>query len=182
MTSAQARLVVVSGPSGVGKTSVCALLEEHEDFERVITATTREPRGDEKHGEHYLFQTDAEFEAMRDDAGFLESATVHAHSYGTPRAQVEEILGRGRHALLNIDVQGAAQIRNAGLPCLLVFLSPPDFETLETRLRGRGTDPDETVQKRLETARQEYTRRGEFDIEVINDDLAEAAAEIRAAL
>ncbi len=177
-----ARLVVVSGPSGVGKTSVCALLEKHEEFERVITATTRTPRGDEKHGEHYLFHADAEFESVRAAGGFLESATVHGHRYGTPRAHVEEILARGRHALLNIDVQGAAQIRDTGFACLLVFLSPPDFDTLEARLRGRGTDADKTVQDRLETARQEYARRGEFDIEVINSDLSAAVKEIRSAL
>jgi guanylate kinase len=181
MTSG-ARLVVVSGPSGVGKTSVCALLEKREEFERVITATTREPRGAEKHGEHYLFHTKEEFESVRSAGGFLECATVHGHSYGTPRAQAEAILARGHQALLNIDVQGAAQIRDAGVACLLIFLSPPDFETLEKRLRGRATDTNETVQRRLETARQEYARRSEFDIEVINADLATAAAEILAAL
>ena len=181
MTKA-ARLVVVSGPSGVGKTSVCAALAAREEFERVITATTRTPRGNESHGVDYLFMDREEFERVRDGGGFLEWALVHADLYAAPRDQAEAILSRGRHALLNVDVQGAASIRATNLPRLLVFLLPPSFDVLEERLKGRGTDDEETIARRLGTARLEMARRGEFDIEVVNDDVERAADEIAAQL
>ncbi len=181
MTNA-ARLVVISGPSGVGKTSVCAALAQRDEFERVITATTRPPRGGESHGVDYLFMDKEEFERVREAGGFLEWALVHGDFYAAPRDQAEAILNRGRHALLNIDVQGAASIRATNLPRLLVFLLPPTDEVLEERLRGRGTDDEETIARRLETAKLEMARRGEFDIEVINDNLERTAAEIAAHL
>ena len=181
MTKA-ARLVVISGPSGVGKTSVCAALAQRGEFERVITATTRAPRGGESHGVDYLFMDKEKFERVRDGGGFLEWALVHGDFYAAPRDQAEAILSRGRHALLNIDVQGAASIRATDLPRLLVFLLPPSFDVLEGRLRGRGTDEEGTIARRLETARLEMARRGEFDVEVVNDDVERAAAEIAAHL
>jgi guanylate kinase len=174
------RLVVVSGPSGVGKTTVCRRLLERPEFERVITTTTRAPRPNERDGIDYLFVSDAEFAAWVDEDRFLEWARVHGRRYGSPRAQAQQILDRGRHALLNIDVQGAASIRAGDLPCLLVILLPPSMDELERRLRGRHTEGDEEIARRLQTAREELARQDEFDLRVVNDDAARAAAEIDA--
>ena len=172
------RLVVVSGPSGVGKTTVCAHLLARPAFERVITATTRAPRGNEAHEAHYLFLDEAEFDRWVANGLFLEWAHVHGNRYGSPRAPAEKILAQGRHALLNIDVQGAAQVEDA----FRVFLLPPSPEELERRLRGRDTDSEEEVLARLETARDELARQDEFDLKVVNDDSRRAADEIAEAL
>ena len=172
-------LVVISGPSGVGKTTVCDSLLERDDFERVVTATTRAPRGGEVDGVDYVFLSEEDFVAWIDEGRFLEWARVHGQRYGSPRAPVDEILARGRHALLNIDVQGAAQIRDDAVK---VVLLPPSIEELENRLRGRGTDDREEIARRLETAREELARQGEFELRVVNDDAARAAAEIARAV
>jgi len=176
------KLVVVSGPSGVGKTTVCDHLLRRPEFERVTTATTRPARGDERHGVDYLFLSEEEFDGWVEQQRFLEWALVHGHRYGSPRASAEQVLDMGRHALLNIDVQGAAAIRAAGLPSLLVFLLAPSWEVLEKRLRGRRTDAPEAVERRLANARIELARSDEFDLRVVNDDSARAAAEIVKAL
>ncbi|MHC4550103.1 MAG: guanylate kinase [Planctomycetota bacterium] len=176
------RLVVVSGPSGVGKTTVCDELLRRPGFERVVTATTRPPRGPERHGVDYLFLSDEEFDRWIEERRFLEWAPVHGHRYGSPRATAEEILARGRHALLNIDVQGAASVRTCGLPALLVILLPPSWRELERRLSGRGTDASDAIAQRLAVARQELERQDEFDLKVVNDDSARAADEILRAL
>jgi len=170
------RLVVISGPSGVGKTTVCRHLLERDDFERVVTATTRDPRGREQHGVDYLFLSEAEFVEWIDAGRFLEWARVHHKRYGSPRDQAEAILTRGHHALLNIDVQGAAAVREAG--ALKVFLLPPSVEELERRLRSRGTDSEAEIEQRLEIARLELARQEEFDLKVVNDESRRAAAAI----
>jgi len=172
------RLLVISGPSGVGKTTVCERLLARPEFERVRTATTRPPRGDERDGVDYDFLDDATFDRWIEEDRFLEWAQVYDNRYGSPRAAAERILETGRFPLLNIDVQGAASLRAAGLDCLRVFLLPPSVEELERRLRGRGTDDAETVARRLEVAREELARRDEFDLQVVNDDAGRAADEI----
>ena len=177
-----ARLVVVSGPSGVGKTTVCNLLLDRPEFERVITATTRAPRGDEKDGVDYHFLDRPTFDQWIDEDRFLELAEVYGNRYGSPRAGAEAILAAGRFPLLNIDVQGAASLKASGLACTRVFLLPPSMEELETRLRGRGTDDAETVARRLQIAHDEMARQGEFDLCVVNDESSRAADEIAAAL
>ena len=180
--AAEPRLVVVSAPSGTGKTTVCGHLLARAEFERVITATTRTPRPRERPGTDYLFLSGAEFDQWVRERRFLEWARVHGHRYGSPRSQAEEILGRGHHALLNIDVQGARSVRASGLPCLLVFLLPPSWEELERRLRGRGTDGEEDIARRLADAKDELARQDEFDLKVVNDDSRRAADEIARAL
>lgn len=176
------RLVVVSGPSGAGKTTVCGRLLARKGFERVVTATTRPPRPREKAGVDYHFLAEQEFDAWVKQGRFLEWATVHGHRYGTPRAGVDEIVKRNRHALLNIDVQGADSVRASGFPCLLVFLLPPSWEELERRLRRRGTDPEEEIRRRLADAKRELLRQDDFDLKVTNVDPERAADEIARAL
>ncbi|MHC4953020.1 MAG: guanylate kinase [Planctomycetota bacterium] len=174
------KLVVVSGPSGVGKTTVCDLLLQRSEFERVVTATTRAPRAGERDGIDYHFLDATRFDEWIAAGRFLEWAEVFGNKYGSPRAEAEAILGRGRYALLNIDVQGAASISVSGMPCLRVFLLPPSAEELESRLRGRGSDAADEIANRLRVAKAELARQGEFDLRVVNDDAQRAADEIAA--
>lgn len=181
----QARVVVVSGPSGVGKTTVCERLVEGGGFARVITATTRAPRGGEQHGREYLFLSRDEFQAGIEAGRFLEHALVHGRDYyGTPRDQVEAALARGEHALLNIDVQGAAQLRAQGLPLKTFFLRPPEpwREALLARLARRGDTTPELVEKRMQTATREMAQAERYDHQITNDDLTRCVGEIRAHL
>ena len=175
------KLLVISGPSGVGKTTVCARLLQRDEFERVVTATTRSPRAGEQDGRDYHFLDDATFDRWIADDRFLEWAEVYGNKYGSPRAGAEEILARGRVPLLNMDVQGAASLKAAQLPCLRVFLLPPSTGELERRLRGRATDDAEVIARRLEVARDELARQDEFDLLVVNDDAGRAADEIAGA-
>jgi len=175
------KLVVVSGPSGVGKTTVCDRLLERPEFERVVTATTRAPRAGERDGVDYHFLDRETFDRWIRGDRFLEWAEVYDNKYGSPRAAAERILARGHFALLNIDVQGAASIGAGSLPCLRVFLLPPSVEELERRLRGRASGSAEVIEQRLRVARTELARQDEFDLRVVNDDPQRAADEIAAA-
>ena len=173
-------VVVVSGPSGVGKTTVIDRLLERPGYSRSITATTRAPRGKEKDGVDYLFLARAAFEEGVKKGRFLEHATVHGNLYGTPRDGVEAVLARGDVCLLNIDVQGAESLRRSGLPVATVFLMPPSLEELERRLGSRGTDDEDERRRRLERARKEMELAVQFDWKVVNRSVGEAVGEIEA--
>ncbi len=169
--TARGRLVVVSGPSGVGKTAVIDRLLAHARFARAVTATTRTPRTGEKDGIDYVFLSKDEF-ARRVAAGwFLEHADVYGRLYGTPRIHAEAILASGRHCLLNIDVQGAASLRAAGVDAWFVFLVPPSLAELERRLKDRGLDAVDVVAGRLAAVDREMAQADRFDLRLVNRDL-----------
>lgn len=177
---APARLIVLAGPTAVGKGTVAQHVRDHYPWIRhSVSWTTRAPRPGEIDGVHYTFVSDAEFdEGLADDA-FLEWAKVHnSHRYGTPRAQVQSVLDTGDSVLLEIDLQGARQIRDRMPEALLVFLAPPSWDELVRRLVGRGTEDEEERSRRLATAEVELASQDEFDAVVINRDVAEAAAEV----
>ncbi|WP_433721014.1 guanylate kinase [Microbacterium laevaniformans] len=180
--SGRSRLIVLAGPTAVGKGTVAAYIKDHHpEILLSVSATTRAPRPGEVDGEHYFFVDDAGFDALIADDALLEHATVHnAFRYGTPRAPIEKALAEGRTVLLEIDLQGARQVRAAAPDATLVFLTPPSWDELVNRLVGRGTEGPEERARRLKTAKVELAAQGEFDYRVVNDDVARAAAEIAA--
>jgi guanylate kinase len=177
---ARSRLIVLAGPTAVGKGTVAAHIQEHHpEILLSVSATTRTPRPNEIDGEHYFFVDDARFDELIARGELLEYATVHnAHRYGTPRAPIEQALAEGRTVLLEIDLQGARQVRVAAPDATLVFLLPPSWDELVQRLVGRGTEDDEERSRRLRTARVELASQNEFDYRVVNADVAEAAREV----
>ena len=177
-------LVVLSGPSGTGKGTVCGVVRNHlgDAVRYSISATTRKPRTGEEHGREYFFFSKEEFEALRDQNGFLEWAQVYDNYYGTPRAFVEEVLASGKDCILEIDPQGALQVRTATDEAVLVFIAPPSLEELRNRLTGRGTESAEEVEKRLSCAESELAYRDKYDYIIVNDDVETAAAKMEAIL
>jgi guanylate kinase len=172
--------VVVSGPSGVGKTVlVKKLLELDSGLTTSISATSRPPRGEEKDGIHYHFIDTARFETLIKDGGLLEWAQVHDHYYGTPREPLEKSLESGVGVVMNIDVQGARQVRAAREDALLIFIAPPSIEALEQRLRLRGTDRESEISLRLRNAVGELDQAVHYDYVVVNEDVDNAAARLR---
>jgi guanylate kinase len=176
----RSRLVVLAGPTAVGKGTVAAHISEHHpEIHLSVSATTRPPRPNEVHGEHYFFVDDAEFDRLIAEGRLLEHATVHnAYRYGTPRAPIEQALEAGRTVLLEIDLQGARQVRAAEPSATMVFLLPPSWDELVLRLVGRGTEDDEERARRLRTAKGELAAQNEFDYRVVNDEVAAAAREV----
>ena len=171
--------LVVSGPSGVGKTVLCrALLNAVPGALLSVSATTRPPRTGERDGESYHFWTDERFEHEVEGGGMAEWARVHGHSYGTPRRRLDERLRDGRTVVLNIDVQGGMLMRAAYPTSVLVFVLPPSLEVLDSRLRRRATDSDEEITRRLRTAEEEIGRLPEYDYVVVNDRLEVAVGEL----
>lgn len=177
---ARSRLMVLAGPTAVGKGTVAAQIrEQYPEVALSVSTTTRAPRPGEIEGVHYFFVDDAEFDRLIADGELLEWATVHnAHRYGTPRGPVEAALAEGRTVLLEIDIQGAHQIRAAEPSAALVFLLPPSWDELVDRLVGRGTEDEEERRRRLRTAVVELKDQDSFDFRVINDDVARAAKEV----
>ncbi len=176
----RSRLIVLAGPTAVGKGTVATHIKEHHpELLLSVSATTRSPRPGEVDGEHYFFVDDAEFDRLIAAGELLEHATVHNRfRYGTPKAPIERALADGRTVLLEIDLQGARQVRAAAPDATLVFLLPPSWDELVHRLIGRGTEDAEERERRLKTAKVELASQGEFDFHVVNDDVARAAAEV----
>ena len=177
---ARSRLVVLAGPTAVGKGTVSRHIREtYPDVLLSVSATTRPPRPGEIEGEHYYFVSDLEFDAMVRRGEFLEYATVHnASRYGTPRPPIERALAEGKSVLLEIDLQGARAVKAAMPEALLVFLLPPTWDELVRRLIGRGTESAEEQQRRLDTAKVELAAQNEFDVKVVNRDVGQAAREV----
>ena len=174
------RLTVLAGPTAVGKGSVSAdIRAHHPEIWISVSATTRRPRPGEQHGVHYWFVSDDEFDRMVADGDLLEWAVVHkAARYGTPRTPVEAVLDEGRPAMLEIDLQGARQVRETMPDALFVFLKPPSWDELVRRLVGRGTETEEERERRLGTARQELAAEAEFDVTIVNHEVHAAAEEL----
>lgn len=171
--------MILSGPSGRGQgTLVKRVLERVPDAWLSVSDTTRSPREGEIDGVHYFFVDDAEFDQLVETGGFLEWARVHENRYGTPRARVEEHMAKGGQVLLEIDVQGGFQIREQIPEAHLVFIEPPSLEVLESRLRGRGTDSEESIAVRMKNAQVELSHKMEYDKQFVNDDLEACTDEL----
>ncbi len=169
------RLIVIAAPSGAGKTTlVHALIERNPDFVFSVSYTTRPKRPNEQHGRDYFFVSEEEFRRLDRQGEFLESARVFDNFYGTRRSQVESELAKGRSVVLEIDWQGARQVRAAMPGCRSIFILPPSVEALEQRLRSRRTDAEDTIRRRLRDSLSDLSHWDEFDYVVINDDLERA--------
>ena len=172
------KLVVISGASGVGKGTVLGIMmEKRKDLKFSVSATTRDPRPSETDGVHYYFVTKAQFEDMIASGQMLEYSVHNANYYGTPRAQAEEKMETGS-VLLDIEPNGAGQVKKAAPDAVLVFIMPPSMEELERRLRGRGDTPEDQITMRLERAHWEMEQRSWYDHVVVNDDAERCADEI----
>jgi guanylate kinase len=176
----RSRLIVLAGPTAVGKGTVAAEVRRtHPEVWISVSATTRPPRPQEENGVHYWFVSDADFDAMAQRGDLLEWAVVHGtHRYGTPRGPVELALASGHPAMLEIDLQGARQVRETMPDALFVFLKPPSWDELVRRLVGRGTETQAQQERRLATARDELAAESEFDVTVVNHEVHAAAEEL----
>ena len=180
MTSRQAKLFVFAAPSGAGKTTLVKhATNNNPDLKFSISYTTRKPRSSETEGVDYLFVDKDEFNRLRDGGALLEWAEVFDNYYGTSRIQVEEHLADGNSVLLEIDWQGARQVREAMPECVSIFILPPSKDELERRLRSRGTDSDEVIARRLRDSLSDMGHWDEFDYVIFNDDLGQAVADLQ---
>ncbi|MCB9914688.1 MAG: guanylate kinase [Planctomycetes bacterium] len=173
------KMVVISGPSGAGKSTVCKRILEDPRVQFSVSATTRAKRPGEVDGRDYYFLDKETFRKKVAAGEFLESASVHGNMYGTLRKPVEDAMAAGKHVLLEIDVQGALQLKDQDVPGLHIFIAPPSFEELRRRLVGRATDAPEVIERRLAKAEDEYRERVKYDHVVVNDDLERCVAEVR---
>jgi len=183
VSESQARLFVIAAPSGAGKTTlVHAVITRNPELRFSISYTTRPKRSNEADGVDYLFVDKGEFSALQRNDALLEHAEVFDNHYGTSRAQVEEHLRNGHHVVLEIDWQGARQVRESMPGCVTIFILPPSHDELVRRLRSRGTDSDAVIERRLRDALSDMSHWEEFDYVVINDDLDRAVADLEAVL
>ena len=172
-------LFVITAPSGAGKTSLIeAVMKEDPTLKISVSYTTRAPRGGEKDGVDYHFVDQSRFLSMREHGEFLESAEVHGNYYGTSRRVILDALARGDDLILEIDWQGARQVRGIYPQCVGIFILPPSVEELERRMRSRGQDADDVIRRRVEAAREELTHAGEFKYAIINKDFEAAKGEL----
>ena len=177
--SSLGNLTVITGPSGVGKgTIVRKILDKHSDIWLSVSATTRKPRSGEIDGKHYFFLEKKKFKKIIDEEGFLEWASFANNFYGTPKKFVNEKIEKGINVLLEIELEGARQIRKSFPEAYQIFLAPPNLEELAKRIRGRGTESELVILERLEIAKKELEAKLEFDAVVINKDLDEAFIEV----
>jgi guanylate kinase len=173
------KLFVITAPSGAGKTSLIeAVMREDPSLKISVSYTTRAPRPGEKDGVDYHFVKEPTFLAMRDRGEFLESAEVHGNHYGTARQVILDAVKRGEHLILEIDWQGAQQVRKLYPGCVGIFILPPSIEELERRMRARGQDTDEVIRRRVANAREELSHAGEFQYAIINKDFDTAKHEL----
>ena len=181
MNTTRGTLFIVAAPSGAGKSSlVNAVLAKEPGIALSISFTSRAPRPGERHAQHYHFVDKAEFERMIAAGDFFEHAQVHGDYKGTARQSVEPQLAAGKDVLLEIDWQGARQVREQVPDCVSVFILPPSRDALQTRMRNRGQDSEETIARRLAAAREEMSHYDEFDYVIVNEHFDAAAAELRA--
>jgi guanylate kinase len=177
----ESTLFIVAAPSGAGKsTLVNALLEREPSISLSISHTTRPPRTGEEYGRHYYFVERGEFEREIEEGIFLEHAEVHGNLYGTSRKTVSGLLQQGKDVLLEIDWQGAQQVRKGKADCVSVFILPPSRHELERRLRGRGSDSAEVIERRLHNSREEIAHAHEFDYIIVNDRFEDALSDLQA--
>ncbi len=174
------KLIVISGPSGVGKgTIVKRLLKECDDTVLSVSATTRAPREEDVEGVTYFFKSADEFRSMIDGEEFLEWAMYNGNYYGTPAPAVDELLDNGKNVILEIEVQGAMNVKSKRPDGLYIFVAPPSFEELKKRLAGRGSESESEIEKRFSIAKSECEKRNEYDFIVVNDDLNIAVKDIK---
>lgn len=178
MSRKEGKLYVITGPSGTGKGSICTEILKDINNEFSVSMTTRGAREGEVHGKDYYFVTEDEFRDNIEKGNFLEHASVFDHLYGTPRDMVEKQLAKGRNVILDIDVQGALQVKTAMPEAIMIFLLPPSLGELRARLEKRGTEDPEIIEKRLSKALDEIRLIGEYDYYVVNDDLERAVADV----
>ncbi|KAN0053348.1 hypothetical protein ACTA71_009798 [Dictyostelium dimigraforme] len=176
--------IIITGPSGVGKGTLIEKLRKEYDgsFGHIVSHTTRKPREGEVNGVHYHFTDIPTMTKEIENGEFIEHANVHGNFYGTSKKALQNVAEKGKICILDIDVQGCESVKKANIPCKFIFISPPTFETLEQRLIGRGTENDETLKKRLETAKKEMTYRdipGFFDHVIVNNVLDVAYGELK---
>jgi len=175
----QGKLFVLSGPSGAGKGTICKEIVRRENIGLSVSMTTRAPRGQEEHGKSYYFVSEEDFQKTIDEGGFLEYAQIYGHSYGTPKRAVLDQLSQGRDIILEIEMQGAFQVKNVYPEGILIFILPPSLAELRKRLIERGTEDEEEIRIRQQATLNEIALIHDYDYFVINGDLEEAVDRVR---